>query len=300
MSSPDLTFCKIPFCPEITEGSADIAVFGAPHGTPYKPGVASHAANAPKAIREALSWHSVGHNQFDFDTMKTLFNNHKVVDCGNIDFNLKSGKVNRRAIYQKTREILFSGAVPIVFGGDDSIPIPFIQSYEGIQKNLCIIQIDAHIDWRDEINGIKQGYSSTMRRVSEMPHVETIIQIGARGPGSAYQQDLNDAKEWGVHFFTGRDIHKNGIQPIFDCIPEQANVILTIDVDGLDPSYMPGVILPAFGGLSYQHMLDLIEGISNKAKIAGADFVEYVPEKDPALIGATMIARLACVLISWV
>ena len=74
--------------------------------------------------------------------------------------------------------------------------------------------------------------------------------------------------------------------------------MLAIDVDGIDPTVVPGVILPAFGGLSYQLMLDLIEGLAAKARIVGANFVEYVPERDPSGTGAQAIARLACCVIA--
>ncbi len=81
-------------------------------------------------------------------------------------------------------------------------------------------------------------------------------------------------------------------------MPEGAEVILSIDVDGIDPAVVPGVILPAFGGLGYQQVLDVIHGVAAKAQIVGAAFVEYVPEKDPTGSGAQAIARLASNVIA--
>ncbi len=291
---PQTTFCGVPFCDDISALRSDIAIIGAAHGTPYKPGVPSHAAGGAAAVRGALSWYSTGKEQFDFDTMSPTFGGARVVDCGNIDGSLENGEANRDAIARATCDILARGTKPILLGGDDSVPIPFIWAYgDAGWKDLCVVQVDAHIDWRHDIDGVTHGFSSTMRRCSEMGHIKNIIQIGARGPGSARASDFEDARDWGVKFFTGRDVHANGLAPAIACVPKGANVILAIDVDGIDPSVVPGVILPAFGGLSYQQMLDIIHAIAARANIVGANFVEYVPERDPAGTGAQAIARLA-------
>ncbi len=298
LTKPDHTFCQTPFCADLAALDADVAVFGAPHGTPYKPGEPSHAAGGAAAVRSALSWYSTGSDQFDFDTMTTVFGGHRVVDCGDAGGDLVDGALNREAIRATTKAILTAGCIPLFLGGDDSVPIPFIEAYAGHSNALCVVQIDAHIDWCHEVNGVTHGFSSTMRRASEMDHVTSIIQIGARGPGSARQSDLADAKAWGVKFFAGRDMHSDGVQAAIGAVPEGSDVVLSIDVDGLDPSLVPGVILPAFGGLGYQQMLDIILGVAARAHIVGATFVEYVPEKDPTGTGAQAIARLASTVIA--
>ena len=68
----------------------------------------------------------------------------------------------RQRIAAATRAALARGAVPLLLGGDDSTPIPFIQAYEK-HGPLAIVQVDAHIDWRHEREGVTHGYSSTMR-----------------------------------------------------------------------------------------------------------------------------------------
>jgi agmatinase len=68
--------------------------------------------------------------------------------------------------------VLKAGALPVVLGGDDSIPIPVLAAFRTGRALLYILQLDAHIDWRDEVKGVGDGYSSTMRRASEMPWVK--------------------------------------------------------------------------------------------------------------------------------
>lgn len=294
---PDPTFCGVPFA-AVDELEADVAIIGAPHGTPYRPGTPSHAANGADAVRAALSWYSTGTEQMDFDSLQPVFAGASVADIGNVTDDLEAGEANRANIEAATRAVLARKATPILLGGDDSVPIPFIQALGEKHKEITVVQVDAHIDWRNEVDGVTHGFSSTMRRASEMDHVKYIIQIGARGPGSARRQDCEDAVAWGAKIFTARDIHRNGFKEVLKAVPRHAPVVLSIDVDGIDPSVVPGVILPAFGGLSYQQMLDVIQGVAERTKIIAADFVEFVPEQDPQSRGAQAIARLACNVIT--
>ena len=114
------------------------------------------------------------------------------------------------ACARRSGQILDAGAVPILLGGDDSLPIPMLEAYAG-RGRFTILQIDAHIDWRDEVQGERLGLSSGMRRASEMAHIERIIQVGQRGIGSARPSDLADARDWGVTFFPARGVAQAGI-----------------------------------------------------------------------------------------
>lgn len=302
LNQPEITFCDVPFCADLTALESDVAVFGAPHGTPYEPGIASHAADGGDVVRGALAWFSTytaGRDHYDFDAGSTGFGGATIADCGNVAGDLHDGAANRSAIHQVTGHILARKSVPLLLGGDDSVPIPFIDAFGGAGfKDITIVQIDAHIDWREEIHGESLGFSSTMRRSSEMGHIANIVQIGARGPGSARQKEVDDAKSWGAHLYTARDVHAKGIAPALELVPEGSDVILAVDVDGIDPSLVPGVLLPAFGGLDYQQMLDVIYGVAARANIVGANFVEYVPDQDPTGYGAQAIARLASNVIA--
>ena len=79
--------------------TADVAVLGAPHGTPYEPGAASHAAAGADAVRGALGWYSANPEQLDFDSMTPVFGGATVVDCGNIPGDLHDGEANRSGVY---------------------------------------------------------------------------------------------------------------------------------------------------------------------------------------------------------
>jgi len=123
------------------------------------------------------------------------------------------------------------------------VPIPLFHAFEGRGK-FAILQIDAHIDWRDEVQGLTLGLSSPMRRASEMAWIDRIVQVGVRGAGSARVSDYKDALAAGVTFVTARDVARFGVAAAIEAIPRGAELIVTLDCDGLDPSVIPAVIGP--------------------------------------------------------
>lgn len=285
------TFLGLPACSDLDRLTAPIALLGAPCATPYA-SVGAYCRNAPKALRQAVASLAANLHHHDFDNGGPVFpGDLKAADCGDLPFNENDAAGNRALIRNAVSRILAQGAVPILLGGDDSIPIPMLEAFAGEQK-YTILQIDAHIDWRDLHMGETMGLSSTMRRASEMAHVERIIQVGARGIGSARPQDYHDALAWGAKFITGHEVHRSGIGAVLDLIPQGSRVIICIDADALDPAIIPGVIGRAPGGLSYYQCVDLIQGVARKARISAMDFVEYMPERDVDGLGALTFGRL--------
>ena len=273
-------------------GRPKAAILGVPCASPYwPPGV--YCKDGPAAIRGGMAGYTSNIKHFDFDLGGTIFPGDKItaVDCGDVPYAPKKPAANRKKIRDAVCRILDSGAVPILLGGDDSIPIPMFQSYEGRGK-FTILQIDAHIDWRDEVRGERMGLSSTMRRASEMGHIERIIQVGRRAIGSARPKDVADATKWGVKFVNAREVAEKGTGVVERLIPPRSNVILSFDLDGLDPTTMPAVIGPAPGGLSYWDAVRIMHAIGKRARLAGAAFVEFVPDRDVNGLGALTAARL--------
>jgi agmatinase len=168
-----------------------------------------------------------------------------------------------------------------------------IEAFAGTGEYV-VVQIDAHIDYRDEVNGEKLGLSSTMRRAFEMPHITGLIQVGQRGIGSARPQDFEDAKNHGAKFVSAREVAAHGIQQVIDLVPAGAKVIVDLDCDALDPSLVPGVIGRAPGGLTYWNVVELLHGIAGKAHLSGFNLVEFMPESDVDDIGALNNARIIC------
>lgn len=285
------TFMGLPKATELAQLTAKIAIVGAPCATPY-PRVGAYCAGAPKAVRAAIAGYANNLHHFDFDLGGPIFPNGVVAaDCGDLPCREAEPAENRIAIRQSVRTILDRGAVPVVIGGDDSVPIPVFEAFHD-RGPLTIVQIDAHIDWREEVGGERWGLSSTMRRASEMPHIERLVQVGQRAIGSARPSDYADAVAWGATIVTARSVHEQGLAAALDAVPDGAQVIVALDCDGLDPSIMPSVIGPAPGGLTYWQTVGLLHGVARKARIAAFNLVELYPERDIGSLGALTAARL--------
>ncbi|NEP50824.1 MAG: arginase [Moorea sp. SIO3C2] len=223
---------------------ADVVVMGAATATPYE-SVGAYCADGPAAIRAAVGWPGMGAH-YDFDLDGPLLGGGHAVDWGDLPIGDDLAE-NRSTIRRHVKTVLEGGAVPVLLGGDDSIPIPALSAFME-HGPIVILQLDAHIDWRDEVQGERMGLSSNMRRASEMAWVDHIVQVGARGSGSARTIDVQDAHRWGVDFFPMRFVRRDGLQPVVDAIPEGSSVYVALDIDALDPSVVPGVIGPAPGG----------------------------------------------------
>ncbi|PWK60751.1 agmatinase [Aminobacter sp. AP02] len=282
------------FPDRLADGRAPrVVIFGAGHGTTYPGKDSSGYALAADAIRAASQADAALVEHWDFDLGGPLFDGKPIscIDAGDIATSMQDNAGNRTRIEATTREILAKSAVPILLGGDDSVPIPFLAGFAD-HGPIWVLQIDAHIDWRDEVLGERNGYSNPMRRVSEMAHVAGIVQVGLRGVGSARLAEIEAAQRYGSRFVTAREVHAHGVEAALQHIPEGARVVVTLDCDGLDPAVMPGVAARTPGGLSYTQVIDLIANLGRRARIKGFDLVELYPPADIDGISALTAARL--------
>lgn len=281
-------------CADLATLDADFAVIGVPNGWPYEMGaVTSPSSTAPRTIREQSLRYARFLTHFDWEFDGPLFANKevKVVDCGDVAMVPGEFAENSRRTTAVVNAILDRGAIPIVLGGDHAIPIPVFRAYEG-RDEMVIVQLDAHIDWREERNGIREGLSSTMRRASEMPWITGMAQLGMRGIGSARQGEVDDARAHGSVMIRAEEIHEKGVDEALLRIPASDRYYVTFDADGLDAAIAPGVLDPGFGGLTYFEATNLLRGIAKKGTIVGYDFVEVVPSADVENLTSLLAARL--------
>ncbi|MEO1493648.1 MAG: arginase family protein [Pseudomonadota bacterium] len=287
------TFLGLPECrvSDLAARGARGAILGVPGVTPYA-SVGAYCAEAPAVIRRAIAGYAANVAHVDFDSGAPIFSGPpNVFDCGDLPFDPDDFAANRTGVREAVTAMLAAGAVPILIGGDDSLPQPMLEAYAH-HGPITILQIDAHIDWREEVQGETNGLSSGMRRASEMPHVERIIQVGMRGIGSARQGEVDDARAWGAHIIPARDVVRGGTAAASDLIPEGARVVVCLDVDGLDPAIMPAAIGRAPGGLGYWDVIELIEGAATRGRLAGFEVAEFFPPADFDDQGALVAARI--------
>lgn len=288
------TFAGFPYQTDFFGLVGKIAIIGIPFGTPYPEVSQNPSAGAPGTIREESNRYPDDSVAWDFDLEGTLdkLAGGKIVDCGDLTGKQGDAAFNRETARKTIKKLLEAGSTPVVLGGDDSIPIPVLAAYHD-QEPFLVVQMDAHIDWRYEVNGIREGYSSTMRRASEMPWVKGIIQVGMRGVGSARKEEYTAAMEYGARIVTARQFHQEGIKSVLKYLPDTERCFLNIDFDVLDPSIMPAVGAPTPGGLFYQETIDLVFEISRRMNIIGTCLVELIPEADVNHLGSITAMRIA-------
>jgi agmatinase len=278
---------------------ADIAFLGIPYGMPYTiRNVSNDQSNGPTAVRQASDRVSRSLERYDFDVGGPLFDDRpiRMVDCGDVVGEMHDPASHAARAEAAVRKILAAGALPMVIGGDHAVPIPVLKAFDG-EGPIVLVQIDAHIDWRDDVDGIREGLSSPMRRASEMAHITEIFQIGIRSQGSARRADVDAALAYGAHIITAYELHDEGMAAILKRIPDNARYYLTVDADGLDPSIMPAVEGPAPGGVTFHQARQLIHGLVRKGRVVGMDIVEITPRADINRISAITAGRLFLNLI---
>jgi agmatinase len=293
------TFLDFPLVSDLDSLQADIAILGVPFGMPYETAaMANDQSRAPDALRQAASLLMVSYtkNHFDWDLGGPLLDGRevKVVDCGNVTADMADHKEHYRRAEQAARKIFAAGTTLITLGGDHGVPIPIMRALEVHGAPITLVHVDAHLDWRHEVNGETEGYSSPIRRASEMPWIDKIVQHGMRGLGSARTGEVDDAMAYGASIITAYEMHDEGMDAVLDRIPEGGPYYLTIDADGIDPTIMPAVMAQTPGGLDWMQIRKLIHGLVAKGPVLGMDLVEIAPMHDVGNITMIHAERLIC------
>ena len=302
MGASELTFLGMPRVDPsaLQTGEATAAILGIPFGVPYPdPGLTAGCADAPAAIRARSQrlTRFAGNHDFDLDgPMLPSDAAFTLVDAGDVDGRADDGPGNLERAQAAVTALLSAGVAPLVLGGDDSIPIPVLRAFAA-HGPVTVLQVDAHLDFRHEVEGVREGYSSPMRRAAELGHVEHIVQVGLRGVGSARTQDVTDALQAGNLLVTARELGERGVPWLVDQLPADASLFVAFDCDGLDPAVLPAVSGASPGGLSYDEAADLLGGVADRCRVVGAAFTELVPALDPSGLSSLVVVRLLMRLI---
>jgi agmatinase len=278
---------------------ADIAFLGIPFGSAYSVAeISNDQSTMPTAMRQASDRIVRSLERYDFDIGGPLYAGKPIrtVDCGDIRADIHDLKAHVERAEQAVRKILSAGAMPILLGGDHAIPIPVLRAFAG-QGPITLIQIDQHLDWREDVNGVRDGLSSPIRRASEMEHIGEIFQIGLRATGSARQEEVDAARAYGAHLISAYELHDVGMDAILGRIPDGGRYYITVDMDGMDCAVAPAVAAPMPGGVTFLQARKLIHGLVRKGRVVGMDVVEITPRDDVNKITCITAGRLIVNLI---
>jgi agmatinase len=293
------SFCRVPVCFDVEQLEADAAVVGIcmDTGTTNRSG----ARLGPRAIREASMIYSMVYDQqtgfYDIELARHVLSGVKIVDCGDLPTLPTLVTETLDLITQSISDLRARKAVPVVLGGDHSISFPVVRGIAGRDTPLHVIQFDTHLDFMDDILGIRHSHANPMKRISELENVTGLTQIGIRGLLNplGWAEEAQQSKS---RFFTAQDVHQQGVDAVAEHIPRCENLYITIDIDSLDPSVAPGTGTPEPGGLSYLQLRDLLRACAGKGRLAGMDLVEVNPLFDPTGRTAQVAARLILDLLA--
>ena len=289
---PFRTFLSSPMCELSAEAIAEsgAGAFGAPvdsQGFPDRPG----AILGPEACRrESLVDMGATTVEFRID----LHEYWKLVDCG--DVSVAGGNLARHheAVYHAATEILRGGAIPMMLGGDHSIPIPGVKALaDHTEGQVGYLHIDAHHDTADEINGERNTMVSPARRAIDHPNVDpkNCVLFGVRG--AANNPDVIDAAyDLGFNVMTMFEIMDMGIdvaiEKALDLVHDGTDALyVTFDNDSMDSGLVPGTTAPEVCGLTSRKMTKLAIGVGRR----GFSFLD-VAELSPLYDSSNITARL--------
>ncbi len=160
-------------------------------------------------------------------------------------------------------KVLEDDKIPVTIGGEHSITIGALRPF----KDISVLQLDAHADLRDSYEDCRNSHACVMRRALER---FDIVQAGIR---SFDKEEWDLVQEKGLKCFTRDNID---IERIVGSVKGK-DLYVTIDVDVLDPSVMPGTGTPEPDGLSYSELVNILDAVTKEANVVGFDCVEVLP-----------------------
>ncbi len=211
------------------------------------------------------------------------------------DLDLEIGEAAFATIERGISEILAQGSRILCLGGDHSVTLPVVRAQSRHFPGLSIVHIDAHADLYDELDGDRLSHACPFSRIMEEGLVSRLVQLGVRTL-NAHQRAQAD--RFGVEILEMRNWRPD------DGLPKdlEGPLYLSLDLDGLDPAFAPGVSHPEPGGLSTRDVLDLLQTLPSP--LVGADIVELHPLRAPLGLTARVAAKLlkeitARMLMDW-
>jgi len=197
-----------------------------------------------------------------------------------------------RRVYQVTEVLNDRGKFIAMLGGEHSVSLGTVKALNNKYNNLCVLQLDAHADLRDEYCGTKYSHACTMRRILEFC---PITQVGIRS--LSLEEQLFIYQNNMQPFYSSRSISEKGsLQQIVDSLSN--NVYISVDLDVFDPSLMSAVGTPEPGGMQWHEVLDVLSFVAKSRKIVGFDLMELCPGQGPDSC-AFLAAKLAYKLIGY-
>lgn len=268
--------------------AVDVGLVGVPFdlGVNYRTG----ARQGPSGVREASRLIRLVHPSSGIKPFEIC----NVADLGDAPINPMNKDKSIEQIQTFFEVLRDTGITPIAIGGDHTVPLPILRALAKDQP-FGILHVDAHADTLDEICGDKINHATFLRRAAEEGIVDPhrVIQIGLRGSRFT-ENDIQYGYDVGYTIITMDEYEEMGRAAVIEKINTvlgDGPIYISIDIDGLDPAYMPGTGVPEIGGILPRDMQVILRSLQGK-NIAGGDICEITPCFDPTGITCITVANL--------
>jgi agmatinase len=242
---------------------AQAAVIQVPYDstTSYRSGT----RNGPHAIISA----SRQLETYDLELGVETFDKIGIHTLDEIEPDVDSPKSMISRVEELVSEVITKKKFPVMLGGEHSISTGAVRALKKKYSDLSVLQIDAHADLRDEFENSMYSHACVMRRIRE--EVDKVVQVGIRSITKDEMEFIHSEKieksiQFGAYIDRGK-VLKN----------LSKNVYVSIDLDGFDPSFCPGVGTPEPGGLNWEEVIRLLHSVCEHKNVVGFDIVELAP-----------------------
>jgi agmatinase len=268
---------------------ADLVILGAPtdEGSPFMPG----SRFGPRSIREhSLRFITGEPGYFDpTDGRRYLgreMGQGRIVDLGDADVIPTNVAGTFDNITELVTRALSRRGTPIILGGDHAISYPVVRAYS---EPLYVVHFDAHLDYMPFVHGASMTNAHAFRHIAHMSHVQGLVQVGIRSLRST-EVMWRDSLEDGNQVITMAEFRRRGPEEIALLLPKGANCYISLDMDVLDLSLVPGCVSAEPDGMLYAQLRDTLIALTARARIVGFDLVEVNPQLD---VGTGVTSYLA-------
>lgn len=202
-------------------------------------------------------------------------------------------KEQLRRVREAAEDIVRSGKFLLGLGGEHGVTVGLVAAAAAVHGDISILQIDAHADLRDTLDGSKYSHACVMRRILEI--TDSICQVGIR---SYSAEEREQCPHQVANFITPDDVARDRgwMDRALGMLGQK--VYVTVDIDGLDPSISPGTGTPEPGGLSWAEVTGLLRRVCTERDVVGGDIVEVRPIP-PNHVTEVVAAKLAYKMIAY-
>mgnify|MGYP001146660028 CR=1 FL=1 len=174
-----------------------------------------------------------------------------------------------KAVHATTKEYIKRNKFVTLFGGEHSISIGTIRAFNECFDNLSVLHIDAHADLRQSYNGSKYNHACAVHEASQTTN---LVQVGIRSMDAIEKTFMDEEKVFFAHDMVNDDYW---MDKVVEALTD--NVLITFDLDALDPSILPATGTPEPGGLFWYETLDFLKRVFEEKNVVGFDIVELCP-----------------------